>query len=76
MLPPEPERSTAELLAFIASVSMMHCPTCRVVLMPARTGMELCTTECARLDPRQHLSEISERSSQPDPLAPPPRPWE
>jgi hypothetical protein len=42
-----------ELLAFIATLAMQHCPTCRAVFMPARTGMGFCSVECRHLDPRQ-----------------------
>jgi hypothetical protein len=77
MLPPEPERSTAELLAFIASVSLMHCPTCRAVFVPARTGMGFCSTECARLDPRQYRIETARRETErAGALRPPRLPWE
>jgi hypothetical protein len=63
-----------ELLAFIASVAMQHCPTCHAVFVPAQTGIPFCSRECAVLDPRQAIAKLVQ--PQPDPLKPPPLPWD
>jgi endogenous inhibitor of DNA gyrase (YacG/DUF329 family) len=66
-----------ELLAFIASVAMQHCPTCRAVFVPARTGMPFCSRECQHLDPRAHRFEVVRRENErAAALKPPSLPWD
>jgi hypothetical protein len=60
----EPEWSSDDIADFINAMAMQHCPTCRAVFMPARTGMEFCSGECRRNDPRPHRFETARKETE------------
>jgi hypothetical protein len=56
-------------------LSLFTCPTCRRVYKPTILWQEFCSRECQDLDPRKVLEAMAQ-PPQPDPLKPPPLPWE